>query len=73
MSLPDRHEWLEAGTTEAECIKELQDLYWKALEAELADGLLSFLKVRLSNRGANISPPDITERVSMRLGPPMWA
>jgi hypothetical protein len=76
MSKQDRLEWSEIGNTEADCFQELEGLYWKALEAELADGLLSLkwiLEARLSNPDANIGPPDITERVSMRLGPPMWA
>ena len=75
MAEHDRLQWCKVGTTEADLLRELQDLYWNALEAELADAFLSLkwiLEARTSNPDANVGPSDITERISKRLGPPMW-
>jgi hypothetical protein len=76
MSVPDRLLWIQVGSTEEDCLKELQDLYWKTLEFELADTLLSLhwiLKTRESSPQSELNPVDIPDRVPVRLGPAMWA
>ena len=72
----DRIQWQQAGTTEADLVDQLLEIYWEALEAELGDGILSLqwiLQTRKSHPSANIGPANITDRVPLRLGPPMWS
>jgi hypothetical protein len=68
--------WVQVGTTEDELLKELLELYWEALEVEIADAVLSLnniLRLQKKYPEAGIGPQEIEHRVSARLGPPILA
>jgi len=41
MARPEAIAWEEIGSSEDECLRELLELYWQALEVEIADAILS--------------------------------
>lgn len=69
--------WSKVGETKADFIRETEDLYWRALEVELADVLLSMNwmlgLMRPPSPGKQVGPSALEDRVPVRLGPPMWA
>ena len=76
MARPEAIAWEEIGSSEDECLRELLDLYWKALEAEIADAILSLnhvLRLRNKHHDPGIGPQGTTQRVSARLGEPVMA
>ena len=76
MSIPKPLAWLQVGTTEDGLLKELLELYWEALEFEIADAILSLnnvLRLQRKYPQAGIGPQEIEHRVSARLGPPILA
>ena len=68
--------WVQVGDSEEDFIREAGDLYWTALEYELADALLTLrwmLGLRQSASGVEVGPSALEDRVPVRLGPPMVA
>jgi hypothetical protein len=76
MAAPEPLAWTQIGTTEDDCLRELLELYWEALEGEIADAILSLnhiLRLQKTYPDAGIGPQDLSHRVSARLGPPILA
>jgi hypothetical protein len=76
MARPEAMAWEEIGSSEDECLRELLELYWEALEVEIADAILSLnniLQLRNKHSDPAIGPQGTTQRVSARLGDPVMA
>jgi hypothetical protein len=73
---PEPLAWVQVETTEEGLLKQLLELYWEALEVEIADAILSLnniLRLQKKYPEAGIGPQEIEHRVSARLGPPILA
>ncbi|KIW70389.1 hypothetical protein PV04_02662 [Phialophora macrospora] len=67
--------WTKVGDSAADLVRALTDLYWEALEPEIANAVLSLnnvLRLRKEQPDAGIGPQSIEQRMSARLEEPVY-
>ncbi|KAK0955857.1 hypothetical protein LTR91_022654 [Friedmanniomyces endolithicus] len=73
MASKERIVWTQIGTSKHDCLNAVTEMYWQALQDEVADVICSLqhiLELRKAHSETDLSVGDMSSRMSQRMGPP---